>query len=289
MANLKERRSENIQGNFFVDKTCIDCGTCYWMAPETFREIKSQSAVYQQPTSELAAAYRALYSCPTNSIGVINKDPIYKEVLANFPYELENGIYHCGFHAENSFGAASYFIKNDKGNFLIDSPRYVNTLADHMQELGGVAFQLLTHKDDIADTNLYWAKFHSQRMIHREDSNAKTVDYERFFEGESPAHLTEDMIMIPVPGHTKGSVCYLYQNKYLFTGDHLAFSPELHHLYAFKNACWFDFGRQIESMEKLLNYEFDYVLPGHDFPLKSLSRVEMKKSLEVCIEWMKNG
>ena len=33
--------------------------------------------------------------------------------------------------------------------------------------------------------------------------------------------------MIPVPGRTKGSVCYLYQEKYLFTGDHLAFQKNL--------------------------------------------------------------
>lgn len=289
MANLKQRRPENTPGNFFVDNTCIDCGTCYWMAPETFHEVKSQSAVFHQPQSDLTASYRALFSCPTNSIGVVNKDAIYKDVLENFPYELENGIYHCGFHSENSFGAASYFIKNPKGNYLIDSPRYTNKLADKMQELGGVAYQLLTHKDDIADTNLYWAKFQGKRMIHRDDSTAKTFDYEHFFEGEAPTHLNEDMIMIPVPGHTKGSVCYLYQNKYLFTGDHLSYSPELHHLFAFKGACWYDFGRQIHSMEKLLNFEFDYVLPGHDFPHKETHQSQMKKALITCIEWMKNG
>ena len=40
-------------------------------------------------------------------------------------------------------------------------------------------------------------------------------------------------------------------------------------------------------MERLLNYNFEFVLPGRGAPFKS-SVDEMKKQLEVCISWMIN-
>ncbi len=36
MAKLGNRRSENVQGDFYVDSSCIDCDTCRWMAPEIY-------------------------------------------------------------------------------------------------------------------------------------------------------------------------------------------------------------------------------------------------------------
>ena len=286
MANLKLIRSQNQPSSFYVDSTCINCGTCYWVAPETYKEIDNQSAVVEREPQDLKAAYRALFSCPTNSIGRKDKDPIMNSILDEFPYQLEDEVYHTGFHAENSFGAASYFIKRTEGNILIDSPRFVPRLSDKFKEMGGLKLQLLTHKDDVADTDAYWNEFNSQRMIHKEDANSKTSHYEHFFSGQEEIKLSNDLIVIPVEGHTKGSVCYLYKNKYLFTGDHLAYSPELGHLIAFKNACWYDFSKQIVSMERLLKYEFEYVLPGHDFPFRA-TKEDMKESLELCIGWMK--
>ena len=287
MANIKKKRSENIEGNFYVDSTCINCGACYWVAPKTFELVSDQSAVVEQPKeADEDAAYRALLACPVNSIGV-EKDSKVNKVIQELPYELEDGIFHCGYHAESSFGAASYFIKREKGNFMVDSPRFVKQFANKLVELGGVEKHLLSHKDDIADTDKYWEVFKTKRYIHSDDSIASTSDYEELMKGEDAFQIDDDIVVIPVPGHTKGSVCYLYKNKYLFTGDHLAFSKDLNHLYAFKTACWYDFDIQIQSMKKLLAYDFEYVLPGHGRPIK-MSKEEMKESLIKCIEWMEN-
>lgn len=286
MANKQEKRNENIEGNFFVDSTCIDCGTCYWVDPNTFKNINGLSAVYQQPTTNLKAAYRALYSCPTNSIGVYKKDEIFKTVLDEFPYEIEKSVFHMGFHSEKSYGAASFLITGEK-NYLIDSPRYLKKLTHKIKDLGGLDYQLLTHKDDIADTDQYHENFQSPRYIHQDDQTSKTKHYEYTFSENKIVDLTNELKVIPVPGHTKGSVCFLYKDNYLFTGDHLAYSTELGHLYAFKNACWYDFKQQIKSMEILLDFEFEYVLPGHGSPI-SMDSKSMKKSLEKCISWMKS-
>ena len=58
------------------------------------------------------------------------------------------------------------------------------------------------------------------------------------------------------------------------------------HLYAFRSACWYSWPEQIKSMERLLDYRFEWVLPGHGRPV-NLPAGEMRQSLERCVEWMK--
>lgn len=286
MAKIQNKAKDSVDGNFFVDSSCIDCGTCYWVAPETFRRNRDHSIVYRQPSPENEAAYRALFSCPVDAIGAEKMESISKKVAAGFPHEIAEGVYHCGFHAENSFGATSYFIQREAGNILVDSPRFVKRLADRFEEMGGIDWHLLSHKDDVADTNKYWERFKGKRHIHRADQNQKSNSYEVLFKGEEDVQLADDLLMIPVPGHTKGSVCYLYKEKFLFTGDHLAFSRDLGHLYGFKTACWYSYPRLVESIEKLLNYDFEYVLPGHGAPFSG-TKDEVRKSLELGITWLK--
>ena len=109
MANLKHRRSQNISGDFYVDSSCIDCDTCRWMAPEIFDEQDEQSAVYHQPQDQLQRirAIQALLACPTASIGTVEKPTDIKTVQEQFPLLIAENVYHCGYHAESSYGAAS--------------------------------------------------------------------------------------------------------------------------------------------------------------------------------------
>ena len=67
MATLQQRRSENVSGNFYVDRSCINCDTCRWMAPSVYSQEGSQSIVYHQPSNEKERilALEALLACPT--------------------------------------------------------------------------------------------------------------------------------------------------------------------------------------------------------------------------------
>jgi ferredoxin len=131
MANFFKRLKTNVEGNFFVDSTCIDCDTCRPLAPATFTEEGDYSAVFHQPESskDEFAAYQALIACPVGSIGTMTKNPtIFSQAQASFPLPLENGVYYVGFNSEKSFGAHSYFIQDPEGNWLVDSPRYLKQL-----------------------------------------------------------------------------------------------------------------------------------------------------------------
>jgi glyoxylase-like metal-dependent hydrolase (beta-lactamase superfamily II) len=106
--------------------------------------------------------------------------------------------------------------------------------------------------------------------------------------GDEPISLAPDLVAIPTPGHTKGHSVLLYRNKYLFTGDHLAWSPNRKSLTAFRGACWYSWREQTRSMEKLLDYSFEWVLPGHG-RIHHAPAAAMRESLSRCISWMEKA
>jgi glyoxylase-like metal-dependent hydrolase (beta-lactamase superfamily II) len=67
---------------------------------------------------------------------------------------------------------------------------------------------LLTHKDDIADHELFKERFDCTRIMHAEDG-ARRLRIERVLEGQEPLEIDNDIIAIPTPGHTRGHVFYL--------------------------------------------------------------------------------
>ena len=286
MANLKRRRAENVDGDFYVDESCIDCATCRWMAPAVFNAQGGMSAVHSQPTTdaERSAALRAVVACPTASIGVTEPGSraLLKDAVNEFPHELADGVHHCGFHSEDSFGATSYFIRREGGNVLVDSPRFAAPLVKRIEALGGIRWMFLTHRDDIADHEKWAAKFGCERIIMASD--ARSMNAETKLKGDTEYEIAPGLTVIPTPGHTRGSSCLHYDDKFLFTGDHMAWSQRLGHLYAFRGACWYDWGEVVKSLHRLQYLRFEWVLPGHGWPLHA-SQQEVQRQMQRCLEW----
>lgn len=285
MASLKKRLRSNAEGDFFVDSSCIDCGTCRWMAPMVFNQEGDYSRVHRQPEhDEKDLALQALVSCPTASIGTTRRHDV-ASIAASFPTEVTPKVYHCGYHHRDSFGAASYLIERDEGNVLVDSPRFATPLVRRLEALGGVDLMFLTHRDDVAEHEKFAKHFGCKRILHADDVSASTSSVEIQPIGTSARQIADDLLMIPVPGHTRGSSCLLYDDRVLFTGDHLAWSIPMEQLYAFRGACWFDWPTQIESMKRLATYDFEHVLPGHSAPCH-LDAQTMRQQMQTCLRWM---
>jgi glyoxylase-like metal-dependent hydrolase (beta-lactamase superfamily II)/ferredoxin len=263
LANPRKRVPENAPGDFFVDSTCIDCDTCRQVAPQVFGEATATSFVKAQPVggAERRVAIQALLACPTGSIGSLAGDDV-KAVMKDFPLVVEEPVYYCGYNSPKSYGGNSYFIRHSAGNWLIDSPKFVTPLVRQLETLGGVAHIFLTHRDDVADSDRYAAHFNSRRIIHG-DELASQPDSEVVLEGNGPWELAPDFLAIPTPGHTKGHCVLLVHNRFLFTGDHLDWDRDEQRLAASEDYCWYSWAEQAESMRRLADHQFEWVLPGH--------------------------
>jgi glyoxylase-like metal-dependent hydrolase (beta-lactamase superfamily II)/ferredoxin len=291
MARASARASENAPGDLFVDDSCIDCETCRLLAPGVFTRSPrlGQSVVGRQPTaaSEALRARMAIVSCPTSSIGSESKADLHDAVAA-LPLAVEGEVYYCGYASESSYGAASYLVRREAGNVLVDSPRAARPLMNRIESLGGVARMFLSHRDDVADHARYARRFGCERILHAADVGADTRDVERCIEGADPVSLAPDLLAIPVPGHTRGSLALLYRGRYLFTGDHLWGSDDGGGLDASSEVCWHSWSEQTRSMERLLSLDFEWVLPGHG-PRFHASAARMHEALEDLVLRMKRG
>jgi len=284
MADSAKRLSTNIDGNFFVDSTCINCDTCRQLAPKSFVENGDYSSVYRQPEGEHERyqTYQALLACPVGSIGAVVPDKaVMRAATDSFPMLIENNVYYNGFNSEKSFGANSYFIRHPDGNWLIDSPRYMKKLVDAFEHMGGVKYIFLTHEDDIGDAPRYAERFGAQRIIHRADADAQP-DAEWIVDSGEPVEAAPDFTIIPVPGHTDGSMALLYDGRYLFTGDHMAWDRESNGLRMATVYVW-DEETLRRSAVRLLEFPFEWILPGHGDRMH-LPAARMHEELQLLLE-----
>jgi glyoxylase-like metal-dependent hydrolase (beta-lactamase superfamily II) len=229
----------------------------------------------------------ALVACPTASIGTVSHQNA-RDGVASFPSPIVDNIYYCGFTSESSYGAWSYLIvrpKKQGGNVLVDSPRFALPLVRRIEQMGGVQMMFLSHRDDIADHAQFAEHFGCPRFMRQEDGAAR-MGIERVISGDSALQLDDDLLIVPTPGHTRGHQVLFYRELAMFTGDHLAWSTERQTLTAHRNYCWDSWPLQTRSMERLLQYRFEWVLPGHG-RIGHGSADEMHKHLERCVAWMK--
>lgn len=286
MAKYSMANKNSVEGNFFVDTRCIGCNTCARLAPELFTLKNDLSYVKKQPINENEKhkAILAILSCPVFSIGMKKDKQLIKEVANTLPMHIEDNVYYCSFNSEKSYGANSYFIKREKGNILVDSPRFNTRLVRDIERFGGIAYIYLTHKDDVADYQKYKEHFGARVIFHEDDFCDTIKDADITLKGNGVYELDEDVKIIPQSGHTKGHTVLLYKDFYLFSGDNLAYSSQKRALVAFKNYCWYDWETQLNSLENLLKYDFSYVLAGHGESFKS-DQQNLHQMLKDCLQF----
>lgn len=244
---------------------------------------EGMSYVRRQPATddEVVQATRAMLVCPTGSIGVSGIKPL---TAGLFPFEITDGIHLCGYNSRKSYGASSYFVTRPAGNFLVDSPRFVGRLVHAFEERGGIQDVLLTHRDDVADAARYAEHFGARVWIHEADSEAAPFAT-ALLRGLERQRIRDDLLAIPVPGHTRGSVMFLLDERFLFSGDSFYWSRTLEGLCAFREVCWYSWEEQTRSLERLRDLSFEWVLPGHGGRHRA-APADMRASLARLVEDM---
>jgi glyoxylase-like metal-dependent hydrolase (beta-lactamase superfamily II)/ferredoxin len=271
MARVDLRHPGNAQGDWFVDTRCIDCGTCRDIAPALFVDRGGGTVVSRQPDADEGTdAWLAAQACPTTSIGTLSRQTRPGRL---YPREIEpgSGVFDLGYCSEDSFGASAWFVRGDiggdndagTGNVMVDSPRFTEALARPIADMGGLTHIVLTHSDDVADAGRWADRFGARVWIHEADRRAAPYATD-IIEGEDDTLVQPGWVAVPTPGHTKGSVIYVVDERFAFTGDSLAWSHERGDLIAFRYACWFSWPAQKRSLGRLAaGHRFGWVLPGH--------------------------
>ncbi|GAA2787625.1 MBL fold metallo-hydrolase [Saccharopolyspora taberi] len=117
----------------------------------------------------------------------------------------------------------AYLWQAPSGNVLFYNTTHEHEL-DRMAELGGVAHHYLSHQDEIAPSLLAIKKRFNSTLhsaAAEADVVSETAPVDNAFDRRHVA--VDDIEVIPTPGHTPGSTCFLVPSptgqRYLFTGD----------------------------------------------------------------------
>src|SRR5216683_1541048 len=80
----------------------------------------------------------------------------------------------------------------------------------------------------------------------------------------------------------------LLYREFLFTGDHLWGTDDGLHLSASRSVCWYSWPEQVRSIERLLDFEFEWVLPGHGRRFRAANPAAMRAELERLLKRVKS-
>ena len=267
-------------GEWSVAERCINCMASRSVAPDLLIEKGGQSVFISQPETddEIEAAWKATQLCP---VGAVRPPDDLPKPAALFPEDIA-GYFRMGHNARSSYGAHSYFGRAGDINFLVDGPGWSTRLAGWMEQRGGLDHVLLTHRDDIGDSRRYAEHFGADVWIHEADADAAPFA-NRIIRDNDLASPDPAIRIVPVPGHTRGSVVYLVAGDTLFTGDTLAWDRHKGELRGYRCYCWFDWNRQITSIATLRNLGFTRIFAGHGGSIE-LPAPEMVRQIDDLIQ-----
>ncbi|MEU8461741.1 MBL fold metallo-hydrolase [Streptomyces sp. NPDC029003] len=269
---------------WFVDDRCFNCDVARQLAPDLIGEVDGRSAILRPPRDEeeTRRLHAAVFACPTRSIRPASGRPDRR--LDPFPMALDAGVLLCGHNSQHTAGANSYLLLRPSGTvMMVDTPRWSTALAARYTAWGPVTDVLLTHRDHAAHGRRYADHFGARLWIHEGDLDA-APDADRVIRGLEPVEIGEGVVVHPLPGHTRGSVLYLADDRYCFSGDSFYWSRTTGDLEVAESVIWYSIEELAASLDRTAGrLRFEWVLPGHG-DRRRLPADEMSRRLASLVE-----
>ncbi|MGA4843877.1 4Fe-4S domain-containing protein [Streptomyces sp. G45] len=251
---------------WYVDDRCTNCDVARQFAPDLVDEVDGRSRLRRAPRdpAEERRLHAAAFACPTRSIRTASgrqPDP----ALDPFPLRLDDGVLICGHNSPHTAGANAYLLRRPSGTaMMIDTPRWSRDLAERYAAAAGpVTDVLLTHRDHVAHGRRYADHYGARLWIHEGDLDA-APDADRVLRGVEPTEIGPGVVAHPLPGHTQGSVLYLADDRYCFSGDSFYWSRTTGDLEVARSVTWYSIEELAASLARTAGrLRFEWVLPGH--------------------------
>ncbi|MEU5978381.1 MBL fold metallo-hydrolase [Streptomyces sp. NPDC047315] len=256
--------SQDGADGWYVDDRCTNCDVARQLAPEVLVEVDGKSRVRRPPVDEAETRllHAAAFACHTRSIhpGSGRLDPAHDP----FPLALDDAVLLCGHNSPRTAGANAYLLRRPGGTqMMVDTPRWSRALAERYATAGPVTDVLLTHRDHVAHGRRYADHFDARLWIHVGDLDA-VPDADRVVHGTEPQEIAEGVTVHPLPGHTEGSVLYLADDRYCFSGDSFYWSRTTDDLAVAESVTWYSIEELAASLARVAPLlRFEWVLPGH--------------------------
>ena len=137
--------------------------------------------------------------------------------------QLQEDLWQSTIYSIGTLNTHAYFLRRPEGNVLFYNTGNEGDL-EEIAELGGIQAQLLSHRDE-SGLSLNRIKDLFGSKLCCSDLEAPIIGK------DAPVDVTfqvrdqhlGDIDIIHTPGHTDGSICFLYKSpygkSYLFTGD----------------------------------------------------------------------
>jgi glyoxylase-like metal-dependent hydrolase (beta-lactamase superfamily II) len=254
----------NEHAGWQIDRRCTNCDAARQLAPGLVAEVDGRSVVIRQPRTdaEEMALNAAAFACHTRSIRHGSRTP--HPSRDPFPLRLAEHVHLCGHNSPHTAGANSYLLHRPAGNLMmVDTPRWSNALAAKYAALGPITDVLLTHRDHAAHGRQYADRFGARLWIHEADL-AAAPDADRVLRGTEPIEIADGVSAHPLPGHTQGSVLYLADQLYCFSGDSLYWSRTTGDIAVAESVTWYSITELAASLARTApRARFEWLLPGH--------------------------
>lgn len=191
-----------------------------------------------------------------------------------------------------TFQGRAYLLRRRDGNLLVYSSGRIQEEADALLAQGGISRHYLNHRHQ-AMTSCDWVSERFAAPLHvpklEEAAIAATCRVGGTFAGRE-LHFP-DFEVIPTPGHTEGSTCFLWsdgQRRYLLTGDTIYL----------KDGEWVaavlgvsDRAAYLQSLALIGELDFDVIVPSmaRGPAYQETNRADIRRRIAAIAERLERG